>query len=100
MSTRRLVVTALAMALIGVLLGHLGPEVTGLREALAHPQRVADAGGPDTVVLAWAAVLAWVIWAWGVLGLGLTAATAAPGLLGWTARALLRLVLPAAARRT
>jgi nucleoid-associated protein YgaU len=99
MSTRRLAVTTLAMALIGVLLGLLGPDVAGLREALTHPQSVADAGGPDTVVLAWAATLAWAVWVWGALGLGLTAATAVPGLLGRTARALLRLVLPAAARR-
>jgi hypothetical protein len=99
MSTRRLVVTTLAMALIGVLLGFLGPDAAALREALTHPQRVADAAGPDTVVLAWAAALAWAVWAWGALGLGLTAATAVPGLLGRTARTLLRLVLPAGARR-
>jgi hypothetical protein len=99
MSTRRLVVTTLAMALVGLLLGHLGPDVVSLRQALAHPQHVADAAGPDVVVLAWAAALAWLIWAWGLLGLGLTAATAVPGLLGATARALVRLVLPAGARR-
>src|SRR3954451_15943038 len=100
MSTRRLLVTTLAMALVGVVLGHLGPDATALREAFADPQRVSDASGPDTVVLAWAAALAWVVWAWGVLGLGLTAAAAGPRLLGGTAHTLLRLVLPAAARRT
>src|SRR3954452_21167058 len=99
MSTRRLLVTALAMALIGVFLGQLGPDGAALREAFAHPQRVADAAGPDTVVLAWAAALAWAVWAWGVLGLGLTAGTAVPGLLGGAARTLLHLVLPAGARR-
>src|SRR3954454_20420891 len=99
MSTRRLLVTGLAMALVGVLLAALGPDAAGLREALVHPQRVADTGGPDVVVLAWAAGLAWAVWAWGVLGLALTAATAVPGLLGRAAGALLRLVLPAAARR-
>src|SRR4051794_24606620 len=99
MSTRRLVVTTLAMALVGVLLGYVGPDVAALRAALAHPQRVADTSGPDTVALAWAAALAWAVWVWGVLGLGLTAATAVPGLLGRTARTLLRLVLPAGARR-
>src|SRR3954451_8839143 len=99
MSTRRLLVTTLAMALVGVVLGHLGPDATALREAFADPQRVSDAAGPDTVVLAWAAALAWAVWAWGVLGLGLTAATAIPGLLGRAARTLLRGVLPDGGRR-
>src|SRR4051794_953035 len=99
MSTRRLLVTTLAMALVGVVLGHLGPDATALREAFADPQRVCDAAGPDTVVLSWAAALAWAVWAWGVLGLGLTAVSAVPGLLGRTARMLLHLVLPAGARR-
>jgi hypothetical protein len=99
MSTRRLLVTVLAMALVGVLLAALGPDAAALRGALVHPQRVADTAGPDVVVLAWAAGLAWLVWAWGVLGLALTAATAVPGLLGRAAGALLRLVLPAAARR-
>jgi len=99
MSTRRLVVTALAMALIGVALARLAPDGAALRAALAHPQDVADTAGPDTVVLAWAAALAWAVWAWGVLGLTLTAATAIPGLLGRVAAGLLRGVLPAGARR-
>ncbi|NYJ04589.1 LysM peptidoglycan-binding domain-containing protein [Petropleomorpha daqingensis] len=99
MSTRRLGVTTLGMALVGVVLAHLGPDETALRAALAHPQRVADTAGPDTVVLAWAAALAWVVWAWGGLGLGLTAASAIPGLLGSVARTLLRGLLPAGARR-
>jgi hypothetical protein len=99
MSTRRLVVTTLGMALAGLVLARLGPDGTALREALAHPQHVADTAGSDTVVLAWAAALAGAVWAWGVLGLGLTAATAIPGLLGRAARTLLRGVLPAGARR-
>src|SRR3954454_7934286 len=99
MSTRRLVVTTLGMALAGAVLARLGPDGTALQEALAHPQHVADTAGSDTVVLAWAAALAWAVWAWGVLGLGLTAATALPGLLGRAARTLLRGVLPAGARR-
>ena len=99
MSTRRLVVTALAMAVVGVFLTHLGPDPAALQAALTHPQRIVDASGPDAVVLAWAAVLAWAVWAWGVAGLGLTAATALPGLLGRAAGSLLHLVLPAGARR-
>jgi hypothetical protein len=99
MSTRRLVGTTLGMALAGVLLAHLGPDLAGLRAALAHPQHVADTDRPDAVVLAWAATLAWAVWGWGVAGLGLTAASAIPGLLGRVAGAMLRGVLPAGARR-
>ena len=99
MSARRLAAAALAMALVGAVLAHLGPGATGLREAFAHPQHVADSAGPDTLVLAWAGALAWTVWGWGVIGLLLTAATAAPGLLGRVAAALLRGVLPAGARR-
>jgi hypothetical protein len=99
MSTRRLVVTALGMALVGVVLAQLGPGVTVLRGAFAHPQHVADTAGPDSLVLAWAGALAWAVWGWGVLGLILTAATAAPGLLGRVAGTLQRGVLPAGARR-
>jgi nucleoid-associated protein YgaU len=99
MSTRRLAVTTLGMALVGVVLGCLGPDGPVLREALTHPQRISDTAGPDTLVLAWAAALSWAVWAWGVLGLGLTAATAIPGLLGRVARTVLRGVLPAGARR-
>src|SRR4051794_15428840 len=99
MSIRRLVGTALAMAIIGVLLARLGPTTATLLEALTRPQRVADSSCPDDVVLAWAAILAWAVWGWGVLGLGLTAATALPGLLGSVARWVLRGVLPAGARR-
>ena len=99
MSTRRLVVTALGMALVGVLLASLGPDPAALRAAFAHPQHVVDTAGPDTVVLAWATALAWVVWVWGALGIALTAATAIPGLLGRVARTLLRGVLPAGARR-
>jgi hypothetical protein len=100
MSTRRLAATALGVALVGAVLAHLVPGATVLREAFAHPQHVADTAGPDTLVLAWAGALAWAVWGWGVIGLLLTAATAAPGLLGRLAGTLLRGVLPAGARRT
>src|SRR4051812_15389257 len=99
MSTRRLAVTALALTVIGLVLAQLGPAATTIQEALTQPQWIADATGPDAVVLAWAAALAWAVWGWGVLGLGLTAATAVPGLLGIVARLLLRGALPAGARR-
>ncbi|WP_448627051.1 LysM peptidoglycan-binding domain-containing protein [Geodermatophilus sp. URMC 64] len=99
MSGRRWAATTLAMGLVGLALWALSPDVAALQEAVTHPQRASDAAGPDAVVLAWATLLAWAIWAWGTLGLALTAASALPGLLGATARALLRAVLPHAARR-
>src|SRR4051812_33354322 len=99
MSGRRLAATTLVMSLIAVALGALSPDGADLQTAISHPQRVSDGAGPDTVVLAWATVLAWTVWAWGVLGLALTAASALPGLLGSAARLLLRAVLPRAARR-
>ncbi|MGY1604157.1 LysM peptidoglycan-binding domain-containing protein [Geodermatophilus sp. SYSU D00815] len=99
MSGRRLLATALAMALVALGLAALGPEPEVLRQAVTHPQGLSDASGPDVVVLAWAALLAWSVWAWGAVGLALTAAGALPGLAGAAARCLLRVVLPAGARR-
>ena len=68
--------------------------------ALAAAQRTADTAGPDALVLSAAGLLAWAVWAWGAVGLALTAAAALPGLLGGTARLLLQAVLPAGARRS
>jgi nucleoid-associated protein YgaU len=53
---------------------------------------------PERVVLAVAGLLAWVVWAWGAVGLVLTAGSAAPGLVGALARGLARLVVPASVR--
>ena len=47
-----------------------------------------------------AGLLAWAVWAWGALGLALTAASALPGMLGGAARVVLHVVLPAGARRS
>jgi hypothetical protein len=99
MSIRRLASTAAAMTAIAVLLTALSPPSTALGEALAAPQRLADAAGPESVVVAWAALLAWLAWGWGVAGLALTAASALPGALGSVARLLLGVLLPAGARR-
>jgi nucleoid-associated protein YgaU len=99
MSLRRLGSTTAAMAGIAVLLTVLSPGSAVLGEAVTAPQRLVDAAGPDTVVLGWAALLAWLAWGWGVVGLVLTAASALPGALGALARLLLRAVLPAGARR-
>ena len=82
---------ATAMALIAVLLARRSrrrlPTMAG---ALAAAQRTADTAGPDALVVAAAGLLAWAVWAWGCLGLALTAAAALPGLLGGVAAAGLR----------
>ena len=100
MSIRRLLLTAAAMAAAAVALTALTPAFPAMAEALTDPQGTVDRAGADTLVLAGAGLLAWLCWAWGALGLALTAASALPGLLGSTARAALYVVLPAGARRS
>jgi LysM domain len=99
MSPLRLTATATGMAAVAVVLAALTPSRPVLVAAGTAPQRLADTAGPDVVVLCAAALLAWTCWAWGALGLLLTAAGALPGPLGAAARAVLRAVLPAGARR-
>ncbi|MGZ4645158.1 MAG: LysM peptidoglycan-binding domain-containing protein [Blastococcus sp.] len=99
MSVRRLALTTLAMASIGLVLVVLTPALPAMTNALAHPQRTADVSGPDALVLAAGGLLAWGVWAWGAAGLALTALSAVPGVAGAAARLLLRVVLPAGARR-
>jgi nucleoid-associated protein YgaU len=99
MSVRRLVFSVAALAAIGELLSVLTPALPAMTEAVAHAQRTADTAGPDALMLAAAGLLAWAVWLWGAVGLGLTALAAAPGLLGATSSVVLRLVLPSAARR-
>ena len=100
MSTRRLTLTTAAMTAIAVLLDALTPDLRAMAGHLASAQRTADALGPDVVVIAAAGLLAWAVWAWGAVGLGLTAASALPGASGTAARVLVRGVLPAGARRS
>jgi hypothetical protein len=99
MTARRLVLTAAAMAAIGLVLAGLAPAPAWTVSALRAPQRLVDVSGSGALVLAVVGGLAWFVWAWGVLGLVLTAVGAAPGGLGSAARALLRVLLPAGARR-
>jgi nucleoid-associated protein YgaU len=87
------------MAAIAALLSVLTPALPVMTAALAHAQRTADTAGADALVLAAAGLLAWAVWLWGAIGLGLTALAAVPGFLGATSALLVRLVLPAAARR-
>jgi nucleoid-associated protein YgaU len=88
------------MAAIAAALDQLTPAFRLLAEVLTHPQATADSAGPDTLVVALAGLLAWLVWGWGAVGLALTAASALPGLLGAAARLALGVVLPAGARRS
>ena len=99
MTVRRLVLTGAVMGLAAVTLAALTPETTAMTGALSAPQRTVDTAGADALVLAAAGLLAWVVWAWGALGLALTAASALPGALGGAARLATQVVLPAGARR-
>ena len=99
MSTRRLLGTALGMAAIAGGLTALAPPLGESWSALSSPQATVDSAGADVVVLHLAGLLAWLAWAWGALGLALTAASALPGLAGYLASGTLRRVLPAGARR-
>jgi hypothetical protein len=99
MSIRRLALSTAGMTAIGALLSVLSPALPVMTGALAHAQRTVDTAGPDALVLAAAGLLAWAVWLWGAIGLGLTALTAAPGVLGAASSVVLRLFLPAAARR-
>lgn len=100
MSLRRLGATAAAMALVAAALVALTPDIAAMAGTLAAAQRTADTAGPDVLVLSAAGLLAWAVWAWGALGLALTAASALPGMLGTAARGTLHVVLPAGARRS
>ncbi|HEX2773669.1 MAG TPA: LysM domain-containing protein [Micromonosporaceae bacterium] len=100
MSIRRLVGTAAAMAVVACALAALTPDVAAMAGTLGAPQRTADTAGADVLVLSAAGLLAWAVWAWGAVGLALTAACALPGMLGRAAQLTLHVVLPAGARRS
>jgi hypothetical protein len=99
MTVRRWATTTVVMAVVGGLLWAAAPDPGTVAAATTDPQRLVDIQGPDALVtlLAWA--LAAACWCWGSLGLLLTAASAAPGLGGRLAGALLTVVLPAGLRR-
>jgi len=100
MSIWRLIATAGAMALLALVLAALTPGPDQLAAALHAPQRTADTLGPDALVLALVGVLSWAVWAWGALGLALTACSALPGLLGAASRTVLHVLAPAGARHS
>jgi hypothetical protein len=99
MTAARWTGTALAMAGTAWLLAALGPGAEQVRRAAAHPQALVDSAGPDALLLVAAAAAGWLVWAWGALGLLLTALSAIPGAGGRLAAALLLVILPAGARR-
>ena len=100
MSIRRLLLTAAAMATIAVVLAALTPSFPAMTASLAAAQRTVDTQGPDVLISSAAGLLAWAVWAWGALGLALTAASALPGMAGGAARVALHVALPAGARRS
>jgi hypothetical protein len=97
-TVRRLVLTATAMAVVAAALRLLTGPLTSVLGTLTSAVTVSATAGPDDVVVAAVGLLAWAIWAWGAIGLLLTAASAAPGAAGSLARGLARLVLPASLR--
>jgi hypothetical protein len=99
MSLRRLGATTAVMAVVAVLLVALTPDLPDPALLAEEPQAFVDAAGPDTVVLAVAALLAWIAWGWGALGLVLTGLSAAPGIVGAVARGAARVFVPADVRR-
>ncbi|MGY1857904.1 LysM peptidoglycan-binding domain-containing protein [Modestobacter sp. SYSU DS0290] len=99
MSTRRWLTTTAVMAVIAWALAALGADPIALRGALADPQGFVDGAGADALVLVGVTAAAWSCWAWGAVGLLLTALSTAPGAAGWIAGWLLHALLPAGARR-
>jgi hypothetical protein len=99
MSLHRWLGTTLVLVAVAWGLRVLSPDASELRSAVLDPQGLVDRAGPDALVLVAVPVLAWVCWAWGALGLLLTAASTVPGSAGRVAAVLLSCVLPAGARR-
>jgi hypothetical protein len=98
-SIRRWAATSAVMGLVAWALVLLGPAPAQLRAALGDPQRLVDTTGADALVVVAVGALAWLCWAWGAVGLLLTAASTVPGWAGRASAVLLRGVLPAGARR-
>jgi hypothetical protein len=99
MSRSRFVVTTAVMAAVAAGLREVTPDVTALTSGGLDLQRLVDTSGPESLLLTGVAAGAWLAWAWGALGLVLTALSALPGLAGAAARVLLHGVLPASGRR-
>src|SRR4051794_18599270 len=98
MSLRRWAGTTALMAAVAWAL-RSGSDTSDLQAALADPQGLVDRAGPDALLLAFLPAVAWACWAWGALGLLLTAASTVPGGAGRLAGFVLARVLPGSARR-
>lgn len=99
MSVRRLAATAAAMAGVAAVLARVAPTPVSAVADLAAPQLLIRTEGPEALLVALAAALAWLVWAWGSLGLLLAAAGALPGATGALARLAQRVLIPATGRR-
>lgn len=99
MSLRRWTATTAAMAAMAWALVVLGPESGQAWRAVTAPQALVDVAGADALLVPVAAAAGWVCWAWGVLGLALTALSTVPGAVGRAADLLVVALLPAGARR-
>ncbi|HEX2074592.1 MAG TPA: hypothetical protein VHF92_12475 [Geodermatophilus sp.] len=99
MSVRRLAGTAVGMGLAAAVLAVLTPDLSWLADFRGNLQDAVDRAGPEALVLSGVALLAWAAWAWGALGLALTALSVLPGAVGAAARGTARVLLPAGARR-
>jgi hypothetical protein len=99
MSLRRWAGTAALMCAVAWALRLVGPGLPEVRAGLADPQGFVDQAGADALVLVCVPLLAWLCWAWGAVGLLLTAASTLPGWSGRLAGLLLAGVLPSGARR-
>jgi hypothetical protein len=99
-SLTRLALTTAVMAGIALLLASLTPGLPAAVDALSHAQDTVDNRGADALLLPAIGLVAWLVWAWGALGLALTAFSAVPGVVGGAAGRMIRVLLPAGARRS
>jgi len=77
----------------------LGPGLREISAGLTDAQGLVDRAGADALVLAVGTALGWLVWAWGALGLLLTALSTVPGACGRLAGLLVAGLLPRAARQ-
>ena len=99
MSIHRWAATTAVMAAAAWALSALGPGLAEGLATLAAPQRAVNTGGADALLVVGCSALAWLVWAWGALGLLLTGLSALPGLPGRAAAVLVGVLLPEGARR-
>jgi hypothetical protein len=98
MTARRLLLTAGAMTGVAAALRAVSRPPADLVRVLAGAPDVVTTAAAEDLVLATAGLLAWLAWGWGALGLLLTAASGAPGALGWVADRIARRLVPAGLR--